>query len=232
MPVGPGLHDQRLVLRSRQRLGVRQSVWRYGNEQLRAARRLPIHSVHRRAGLLSRSVLHPDQSVRRPLRRRYGHRQLRSLRSLQRRVSQRPRVQPLDLFVLYAREQPVRRRMRRDADGQLRHFECVCPGGEVCTGQTCCTANGSCGGDCVDNCGQAATQCCPRDSGPTCSATGATCSSASECCSGVCTTAASGGLGTCATSCTAKGGTCLLGTSACCYPLGCQSLLGLGLLCE
>jgi hypothetical protein len=30
----------------------------------------------------------------------------------------------------------------------------------------------------------------------------------------------------------AKGGTCLLGTSACCYPLTCQSLLVVGLLCE
>ena len=39
-----------------------------------------------------------------------------------RRMSQRPRMQPIDLFVLYAGGQPVQRRMRRDGDGQLWHF--------------------------------------------------------------------------------------------------------------
>lgn len=73
---------------------------------------------------------------------------------------------------------------------------CGCAAGQECVNAACCTPDGTCGGDCLDNCGAYDGACCggPGDGGPDdeagCGQTGATCSSDADCCSGTCGPAA------------------------------------------
>ena len=115
-----------------------------------------------------------------------------------------------------------------------------CLGGGVCYQSHCCIRMDPCAGRCggvivIDNCGMevACSGGCP--SGQTCgtnsmctecTATGAACTSAASCCTGVCESTASG-TGACASSCTPENGSCnALGSSdVCCYPFTCKGLI-------
>ena len=101
----------------------------------------------------------------------------------------------------------------------------TCPNNGVCNNNVCCTPTG-CGGNCVDNCGQPNSSCCPApppDSGTPpfeaggCAPPGAGCPAVNGCCQPyVC-----GGGGSCVSSCGTYGSICT-STKLCCYGLTCN----------